>query len=120
MSAIGYEIHVLKKQEWALLKTFSADDKATAQNFFASLDRAMGYEGKKLIEEAVKDNGLLFSSTVSFQIFDPGPETKAPHPAPPRPLSHATTKTTTTTETARQIRRPHPSMKTMMARPHPI
>ena len=85
MSAIGYEIHVLKKQEWALLKTFSADDKATAQNFFASLDRAMGYEGKKLIEEAVKDNGLLFSSTVSFQIFDPGPETKA------RPSSAAET-----------------------------
>lgn len=33
----------------------------------------MGYDGKKFVEEAVRDNGLMFAHTVSFQIFDPEP-----------------------------------------------
>ncbi|MBM85791.1 MAG: hypothetical protein CMM47_07195 [Rhodospirillaceae bacterium] len=78
MSAISYQVHVLQNRKWSLLKNFAVDDRDAAWALFSSLSHVAGYDGKKLIEEAVKDNGLLYLNTLSFKIFDPDPNAQVP------------------------------------------
>jgi hypothetical protein len=73
MTTLSFQIHVLKNQQWEVLKSFGPSERSLAWNMFTGLSQARGFAGKKFIEEAVKDNGLMFANTISFQIFNPDP-----------------------------------------------
>lgn len=74
MIILALQVHVLKQQKWSILKSFAPQDRSTAWSLYVSLAKSMGYDGKKFVEEAVRDNGLMIANTVSFQIFAPDPE----------------------------------------------
>lgn len=71
---LALQVHVLRQRKWAILRSFAPQDRSTAWNLYVSLGHATGYEGKKFVEETVRDNGLMVANTVSLQIFDPHPE----------------------------------------------
>lgn len=78
MVILALQVHVLKDRKWSILKSFAPQDRSTAWSLYVSLARPMGYDGKKFVEEAVRDNGLLIANTVSFQVFDPEPGHRDP------------------------------------------
>ncbi|NQW11247.1 MAG: adenylate/guanylate cyclase domain-containing protein [Alphaproteobacteria bacterium] len=67
------EIHVLTEKKWRVLKAFTGSERSTAEALYRSLTQRHGYEGKKLVEERIKENGLFYAHTLSFRIFDPNP-----------------------------------------------